>query len=37
MAAGGPATTAPGALKIVRIGEVAVLADANGRTLPAFG
>jgi predicted lipoprotein with Yx(FWY)xxD motif len=40
-AAGGPATTAPattgpGALKAVRIGEVTVLADANGRTLYWF-
>jgi predicted lipoprotein with Yx(FWY)xxD motif len=31
-----PATTAPGALKAVRIGEVTVLADANGRTLYWF-
>jgi len=35
-AAGGPATTAPGALKAVRIGAVTVLADANGRTLYWF-
>jgi predicted lipoprotein with Yx(FWY)xxD motif len=35
-AAGGPATTAPGALKAVRIGGVMVLADANGRTLYWF-
>jgi predicted lipoprotein with Yx(FWY)xxD motif len=35
-AAGGPAMTAPGALKAVRIGEVTVLADANGRTLYWF-
>jgi len=40
-AAGGPATTAPattgpGVLKAVRIGEVTVLADANGRTLYWF-
>jgi len=35
-AAGGPATTAPGALKAVRIGAVTVLADANGRTLYSF-
>ena len=35
-AAGGPATTAPGALKAVRIGGVTVLADANGRTLYWF-
>jgi predicted lipoprotein with Yx(FWY)xxD motif len=35
-AAGGPATTAPGALKAVRIGTVTVLADANGRTLYWF-
>ena len=35
-AAGGPATTAPGALKTVRIGAVTVLADANGRTLYWF-
>ena len=34
--AGGPATTAPGALKAVRIGGVTVLADANGRTLYWF-
>src|ERR1700753_181924 len=34
--AGGPATTAPGALKAVRIGAVTVLADANGRTLYWF-
>jgi predicted lipoprotein with Yx(FWY)xxD motif len=34
--AGGPATTAPGALKTVRIGGVTVLADANGRTLYWF-
>jgi predicted lipoprotein with Yx(FWY)xxD motif len=34
--AGGPATTAPGALKAVRIGGVAVLADAKGRTLYWF-
>jgi predicted lipoprotein with Yx(FWY)xxD motif len=33
---GGPATTAPGALKAVRIGGVTVLADANGRTLYWF-
>src|SRR5690242_13440672 len=36
VAAGGPATTAPGALKTVRIGAVTVLADANGRTLYWF-
>jgi predicted lipoprotein with Yx(FWY)xxD motif len=35
-AAAGPATTAPGALKAVRIGGVTVLADANGRTLYWF-
>jgi len=35
-AAGGPATTAPGALKAVRIGGATVLADANGRTLYWF-
>jgi len=35
-AAGGPAATAPGALKAVRIGAVTVLADANGRTLYWF-
>jgi predicted lipoprotein with Yx(FWY)xxD motif len=35
-AAGGSATTAPGALKAVRIGAVTVLADANGRTLYWF-
>jgi len=35
-AAGGPATTAPGALKAVRIGGLTVLADANGRTLYWF-
>jgi predicted lipoprotein with Yx(FWY)xxD motif len=35
-AAGGPATTASGALKAVRIGAVTVLADANGRTLYWF-
>src|SRR5712691_3261366 len=35
-AAGGPATTTPGALKTVRIGAVTVLADANGRTLYWF-
>jgi predicted lipoprotein with Yx(FWY)xxD motif len=35
-AAGGPATTAPGALKAVRIGGVTVLADANGRTVYWF-
>jgi predicted lipoprotein with Yx(FWY)xxD motif len=35
-AAGGPATTALGALKTVRIGAVTVLADANGRTLYWF-
>jgi predicted lipoprotein with Yx(FWY)xxD motif len=35
-AAGGPATTAPGALKTVRIGAVTVLADAQGRTLYWF-
>ena len=35
-AAGGPATTAPGALKAVRIGAVTVLADAKGRTLYWF-
>src|SRR6266700_2084484 len=34
--AGGPAATAPGALKAVRIGGVTVLADANGRTLYWF-
>jgi predicted lipoprotein with Yx(FWY)xxD motif len=34
--AGGPATTAPGALKAVRIGGATVLADANGRTLYWF-
>jgi predicted lipoprotein with Yx(FWY)xxD motif len=34
--AGGPATTAPGALKTVRIGAVTVLADAKGRTLYWF-
>jgi predicted lipoprotein with Yx(FWY)xxD motif len=34
--AGGPATTAAGALKAVRIGGVTVLADANGRTLYWF-
>ncbi len=34
--AGGSATTAPGALKTVRIGAVTVLADANGRTLYWF-
>ena len=34
--AGGPSTTAPGALKAVRIGAVTVLADANGRTLYWF-
>jgi predicted lipoprotein with Yx(FWY)xxD motif len=34
--AGGPATTAPGALKAARIGGVTVLADANGRTLYWF-
>jgi predicted lipoprotein with Yx(FWY)xxD motif len=34
--AGGPAPTAPGALKTVRIGAVAVLADAQGRTLYWF-
>ena len=34
--AGGPATTAPGALKAVRIGGVTVLAAANGRTLYWF-
>jgi len=34
--AGGPATTAPGALKAVRIGGLTVLADANGRTLYWF-
>ena len=36
VAAGGPATAAPGALKTVRIGAVTVLADANGRTLYWF-
>jgi predicted lipoprotein with Yx(FWY)xxD motif len=35
-AAGGPATTAPGALKTVRIGAMTVLADAQGRTLYWF-
>jgi predicted lipoprotein with Yx(FWY)xxD motif len=35
-AAGGSATTAPGALKTVRIGAVTVLTDANGRTLYWF-
>jgi predicted lipoprotein with Yx(FWY)xxD motif len=35
-AAGGSATTAPGALKAVRIGAVTVLADANGHTLYWF-
>jgi predicted lipoprotein with Yx(FWY)xxD motif len=35
-AAGGPATTTPGALKTVRIGAVTVLADASGRTLYWF-
>ena len=35
-AASGPATTAPGALKAVRIGAVTVLADASGRTLYWF-
>jgi predicted lipoprotein with Yx(FWY)xxD motif len=35
-AAGGPATTVPGALKAVRIGALTVLADANGRTLYWF-
>jgi predicted lipoprotein with Yx(FWY)xxD motif len=35
-AAGGPAPTAPGALKSVHIGAVTVLADANGRTLYWF-
>jgi predicted lipoprotein with Yx(FWY)xxD motif len=34
--AGGPAPTAPGALKAVRIGAVTVLADASGRTLYWF-
>jgi predicted lipoprotein with Yx(FWY)xxD motif len=34
--AGGPATTAPGALKAVRIDGVTVLADANGHTLYWF-
>jgi predicted lipoprotein with Yx(FWY)xxD motif len=34
--AGGPAPTAPGALKAVRIGGVTVLADAKGRTLYWF-
>jgi predicted lipoprotein with Yx(FWY)xxD motif len=34
--AAGPATTAPGALKAVRIGGMTVLADANGRTLYWF-
>jgi len=34
--AGGPATTAPGALKAARIGGVTVLAGANGRTLYWF-
>jgi len=34
--AGGPALTAPGALKAVRIGAVTVLADASGRTLYWF-
>ena len=34
--AGGPATTAPGDLKAVRIGGVMVVADANGRTLYWF-
>jgi predicted lipoprotein with Yx(FWY)xxD motif len=34
--AGGPATTAPGALKAVRISGVTVLADAKGRTLYWF-
>jgi predicted lipoprotein with Yx(FWY)xxD motif len=34
--AGGSATTAPGALRTVRIGAVTVLADANGRTLYWF-
>ena len=34
--AGSAATTAPGALKAVRIGAVTVLADANGRTLYWF-
>ncbi len=35
-ATGGPAPTAPGALKAVRIGGVTVLAGANGRTLYWF-
>jgi predicted lipoprotein with Yx(FWY)xxD motif len=35
-AASGPATTAPGALKAIRIGAVTVLADASGRTLYWF-
>jgi predicted lipoprotein with Yx(FWY)xxD motif len=35
-AASGPATTAPGALKAVRIGAMTVLADASGRTLYWF-
>jgi predicted lipoprotein with Yx(FWY)xxD motif len=34
--AGGPSTTAPGALKAVRIGGLTVLADAKGRTLYWF-